>query len=93
MVPRGEVGVVVAQLGLSMGVLSADLFAVVLFMAVATTLLAPPVLTRLFAGEDSRSSWTSLEVPADGVPEPLAETGVPGPAEAEGPLPRDPEPG
>jgi Kef-type K+ transport system membrane component KefB len=48
MVPRGEVGVVVAQLGLAMGVLTADLFAVVLFMAVATTLLAPPLLSRLF---------------------------------------------
>jgi Kef-type K+ transport system membrane component KefB len=51
MVPRGEVGVVVAQLGLGMGVLSADLFAVVLFMAVATTMLAPPLLVRLFNTE------------------------------------------
>jgi Kef-type K+ transport system membrane component KefB len=48
MIPRGEVGVVVAQLGLAMGVLTADLFAVVLFMAVATTLLAPPLLVRAF---------------------------------------------
>jgi len=48
MVPRGEVGIIAAQLGLGLGVLDDDLFAVVLFMAVATTILAPPVLARLF---------------------------------------------
>jgi Kef-type K+ transport system membrane component KefB len=51
MAPRGEVGIVVAQLGLAQGVLNADLFAVVLFVAIATTMIAPPILTRLFAGE------------------------------------------
>lgn len=49
MVPRGEVGIVVAQIGLGMGVISDDLFGVVLFMAVATTLIAPPFLKPLFA--------------------------------------------
>ncbi len=48
MVPRGEVGIIVAQLGLTLGVLNADLYAVVLFMAVATTMIAPPVLVRVF---------------------------------------------
>ncbi|MFN3651454.1 MAG: cation:proton antiporter [Armatimonadota bacterium] len=48
MVPRGEVGIVVAQLGMSMGILNADLYAVVLFMAVATTLLAPPFILQTF---------------------------------------------
>ena len=48
MVPRGEVGIIVAQLGLGLGALSDDLFAVVLFVAVATTMAAPPVLARLF---------------------------------------------
>lgn len=48
MVPRGEVGIVVAQIGLGLGVLSNQLFAVVLFMAIATTLVTPPVLRRLF---------------------------------------------
>ena len=51
MVPRGEVGIVAAQLGLALGVLDARLFAIVLFMAVATTLIAPPFLRSLFAGE------------------------------------------
>lgn len=48
MVPRGEVGIVVAQIGVSQGVLNADLYAVVLFMAVATTMIAPPAVIRAF---------------------------------------------
>jgi Kef-type K+ transport system membrane component KefB len=51
MVPRGEVGIVAAQLGLTLGAINERMFAVVLFMAVATTLIAPPFLRRLFAGE------------------------------------------
>lgn len=51
MVPRGEVGIVVAQLGLGLGVINDSLFGVVLFMAVATTLIAPPFLKMLYAGE------------------------------------------
>ncbi|HEV2762195.1 MAG TPA: cation:proton antiporter [Pyrinomonadaceae bacterium] len=51
MVPRGEVGIIVAQLGLSLALISQSIYGVVLFMAVATTLVAPPVLKRLYAGE------------------------------------------
>ena len=49
MTPRGEVGIVVAQIGLSLGVITDSLFGVVVFMAVATTLIAPPLLRILFA--------------------------------------------
>ena len=51
MTPRGEVGIVVAQLGLSLAVISEALYGVVLFMAVATTIIAPPFLKWLFANE------------------------------------------
>jgi Na+:H+ antiporter len=51
MVPRGEVGVVVAQIGLSLNAVDAAAYGVVLFMVVATTLIAPPFLVRLFRGE------------------------------------------
>jgi Kef-type K+ transport system membrane component KefB len=51
MVPRGEVGVVVAQIGLSLNAVDASTYGIVLFMAVATTLIAPPFLVRLFRGE------------------------------------------
>ena len=55
MVPRGEVGIVVAQLGLSLAIISAQFYGVVLFMAVATTLIAPPFIKLLFANEPAAS--------------------------------------
>ena len=48
MVPRGEVGMVVAQIGLGLGVISQRLYGVVVFMAVATTLIAPPMLALAY---------------------------------------------
>ncbi|HEY5884254.1 MAG TPA: cation:proton antiporter [Pyrinomonadaceae bacterium] len=51
MVPRGEVGIIVAQIGLATAVIDAELYGVVIFMAVATTLIAPPFLKRLYANE------------------------------------------
>ena len=51
MVPRGEVGIVVAQIGLGLHVISDAVYGVVLFMAIATTLIAPPFLVRLFRNE------------------------------------------
>jgi Kef-type K+ transport system membrane component KefB len=50
MVPRGEVGMVVAQIGLSLGVIEKPVYGVVVFMAVATTLVAPPLLKVAFKG-------------------------------------------
>jgi len=48
MVPRGEVGMVVAQMGLSMAVISTEVYGVVVFMAVATTLITPLLLKVAF---------------------------------------------
>jgi Kef-type K+ transport system membrane component KefB len=44
MVPRGEVGMIVAQIGLSMGVIEKPVYGIVVVMAIVTTLLAPPML-------------------------------------------------
>lgn len=51
MIPRGEVGMVVAQLGLSMGVIPMPVYGVVVLMAVATTIVAPPLLAWAFRNE------------------------------------------
>ncbi|MBZ5539360.1 MAG: cation:proton antiporter [Acidobacteriia bacterium] len=48
MVPRGEVGMVVAQIGLGLSVISSEVYGVVVFMAVATTLITPPLLKVAF---------------------------------------------
>lgn len=45
MVPRGEVGVVVATLGLASGLLTQDLFSTILVAVLATTVAAPYLLT------------------------------------------------
>jgi Kef-type K+ transport system membrane component KefB len=47
-VPRGEVGMVVAQIGLNMGVMAHSVYAIIVFMSVATTLIAPPLLKLAF---------------------------------------------
>ncbi|MDQ3132705.1 MAG: cation:proton antiporter [Acidobacteriota bacterium] len=62
MVPRGEVGIVVAQIGLGLAVISETFFAAVLFMAVATTLIAPPFIKILFA-EDKDGDGKPDEMP------------------------------
>ena len=51
MVPRGEVGMVVAQIGMSMGVIPNHVYGVVVFMAIATTIVAPPLLAWAFRDE------------------------------------------
>jgi Kef-type K+ transport system membrane component KefB len=47
MAPRGEVGIVVVGLGLSLGLLSQDLFSVVLVAVVLTTIVAPIMLNQV----------------------------------------------
>lgn len=51
MAPRGEVGIVVAQIGLGLHTISSHMYGLVLFMAVLTTILAPPFLKPLFKTE------------------------------------------
>jgi Kef-type K+ transport system membrane component KefB len=52
MVPRGEVGMVVAQIGLGLGVIKNEIYGVVVFMAIMTTVVAPPLLNWVFRGAD-----------------------------------------
>lgn len=47
MAPRGEVGIVVALIGLNRGVISNDVYSQVLLMSVLTSLFAPSLLRRL----------------------------------------------
>jgi Kef-type K+ transport system membrane component KefB len=47
MVPRGEVGVVIASLGLGAGVFDERLYAIIVAMSLLTAMLTPPVLAVL----------------------------------------------
>lgn len=48
MVPRGEVGIVVALIGLSLHTITAEIYAVVLGMSILTTLMTPPLIVWSF---------------------------------------------
>jgi Kef-type K+ transport system membrane component KefB len=48
MTPRGEVGLIVASLGLATGTISRNIFSIVVAVAILTTIVAPPVLVALF---------------------------------------------
>src|SRR5215831_17315966 len=48
MVPRGEVGLIVALVGLQHNIISPAAYALVIFMTGATTLVAPPLLKMLY---------------------------------------------
>ena len=53
MIPRGEVGIIVAAMGLKIVVdgsqaVSQEMYVVVVLMSVVTTLIAPPLLSKLF---------------------------------------------
>lgn len=66
MVPRGEVGIVVAQIGYGLAAVTDSAYGVVLFMAIATTLIAPPFLTRLYRGEQTVPASPIIDSSATG---------------------------
>ena len=45
MIPRGEVALIIAGIGLAMGIINDQLFAVVILMTLITTIMAPPLLS------------------------------------------------
>ncbi|HZR64490.1 MAG TPA: cation:proton antiporter [Terriglobales bacterium] len=51
MVPRGEVALIVALVGLQAGIVSQSTYAIVVLMTAVTTVLAPPLLRVLFRRE------------------------------------------
>ncbi len=56
MVPRGEVGLIFAAIGQGIGVLSAELYSVIVIMVILTTLISPPVLTWLLKKHDFKEA-------------------------------------
>ena len=49
MLPRGEVGLVFASIGRTLGVLSDELFSAIIMMVIITTFMAPPWLKLRYA--------------------------------------------
>lgn len=59
MVPRGEVALIIAGIGLSSGILDKRLFGVTILMTLATTVIAPPILSA------------ALRIPGKGTKKPV----------------------
>ena len=49
MVPRGEVGLIFASIGLTAGILSSSVYSAILIMVILSTFIVPPALKVLFA--------------------------------------------
>ena len=56
MLPRGEVGLVFASIGRTLGVISDQLFSAIILMVIITTLIAPPLLKARYAQTQRRTS-------------------------------------
>lgn len=61
MVPRGEVALIVAGLGLSQGLISKDIFGVAVLMTLITTVLPPPLIVRAFKSPKSGLRKSALK--------------------------------
>jgi len=58
MVPRGEVGLIFAQMGLATGAIDAGLFGAIMLMVLVTTLVAPPMLGRIARATTTTGAFT-----------------------------------
>jgi Kef-type K+ transport system membrane component KefB len=67
MISRGEVGLIIASLGLSTGLLNASdpLFATVFMVILLSTVLTPPLVRRVFQiGESTSTADSPSQSPA-----------------------------
>lgn len=55
MVPRGEVGLIFAATGKAMGLVSDEVFSILVIVIMLTTILPPPILNFLLKRQDSQS--------------------------------------
>jgi Kef-type K+ transport system membrane component KefB len=56
MVPRGEVGLIFANIGLRSGIVSDAVFSALLLVVMVSTFVAPPALKALFSDKGSRAA-------------------------------------
>lgn len=66
MAPRGEVGLIVANVGASLAIIPSAMYSTVVIMSVLTTLVVPPVLTLLYGGRAKEPAEVADYAVADG---------------------------
>jgi len=63
MMPRGEVALIVALVGLQSGIVTQPTYAIVVLMTAVTTVIAPPLLRYLFREEIKQTREENLPAP------------------------------
>ncbi|HRQ24791.1 MAG TPA: cation:proton antiporter, partial [Anaerolineales bacterium] len=61
MISRGEVGLISVSIGMANNLVGANEFSAIVVMVLATTLVTPPILRALFAGDKARG----MEMPVE----------------------------
>jgi Kef-type K+ transport system membrane component KefB len=56
MIPRGEVGIVVAMIGFNMGTIALDTYSVIVLVSIATTLYAPFLIKTIVRAESKKGN-------------------------------------
>jgi Kef-type K+ transport system membrane component KefB len=62
MISRGEVGLIVAGIGVSSGVLSANIYTTIIIMVAVTTLITPIWLKKVYSKEPHSVDGSSQQV-------------------------------
>lgn len=65
MVPRGEVGIIVASMGLSHGVFNNSIYSAIIAMSLLTSIIAPPFLKKMLASAPPNpddQTWAAEEM-------------------------------
>jgi Kef-type K+ transport system membrane component KefB len=60
MISRGEVGLIVAAVGIELGLIEQDIFSAIVGMVIVTTLITPPLLRKVFDIKQIEESETGL---------------------------------
>ena len=55
MIPRGEVGIIVASIGLTIGVFTNQMFTTIMLMTLATSIIAPPLISWAYKRMNERA--------------------------------------
>jgi len=71
MVPRGEVGLIFASIGLTAGILSSSVYSAILIMVILSTFIVPPALKVLFARKPQDSAPDAISALGGGLDETL----------------------
>ena len=66
MLPRGEVALIMAGIGISKGIIGPDLYGVAIMMTIITTAVAPPILALSFRSETAGTRTQAAGTEGDG---------------------------